>query len=57
MPTYAVVDFADAGEVRLLKPDIKNRSERNRTPWEDSNYQVQSVQGGWSYFRRRTESE
>lgn len=52
MRAYAIVDFADNTEVRFMKPDIKNRSERDRIPWQNANYEVRPVAGGWCYFRK-----
>jgi hypothetical protein len=48
---YTAVDYADANEVVLLKPDVRSKRERDRTPWKDNNYEVRSIHGGWSYFR------
>jgi predicted RNA-binding protein len=53
MRVYAVVDFADNQEVRLLKPDVKHRGERVREPWQDDNFIVRACAGGWSYFRKK----
>jgi len=53
MRAYAIVDYADGTEVRVLKPDIKNRSERERVQWQDANYEVRPISGGYSYWRRK----
>ena len=53
MRAYAVVDYADHAEVRFLKPDVKHRGERDREPWQDQNFAVRPVAGGWSYYRKK----
>jgi hypothetical protein len=50
---FTHVDFADRDEVVFLKPTVHRRRERDRVFWSDANYEVKSVQGAWTYFRKK----
>jgi hypothetical protein len=47
------VDFADDSEVVLFKATMLNRRDRERTPWQNENYEVRAIAGQWSFFRRK----
>jgi hypothetical protein len=49
----AIVDFADADEVYFLRPTTHSRRQRDRVAWTDGNFEVRSVQGAWTYFRKK----
>lgn len=50
---FTHVDYADGDEVYLLKPTVYRRRERDRVAWSDANFEVKSVSGQWTYFRKK----
>jgi hypothetical protein len=50
---FTYVDHAADGEVYFLKPQVYRRRERDRTPWQNSTYEVRAINGQYSYFRKK----
>jgi hypothetical protein len=50
---FTQVDFTDGDAVYFLKPQIFRRRERDRTPWQNSLYEVRAIDGQWSYWRKQ----
>jgi hypothetical protein len=49
----AIVDYADGEQVVFLRPNIFSRRQRDRVAWQDANFEVRSIQGAWTYFRKK----
>jgi hypothetical protein len=50
---FTNVDYANDSEVVLFKAPVLNRRERDRTPWQNENYEVRPIHGKWSWFRKK----